>query len=105
MRNTYTQPVIQHYTVRANRGKPRIWLEGKRLAAAGFNAGDRFEIITTRTVGALLILRKVDGERRISGTESRPIIDLSGSSCYPFATGDAVSVEYSTGQIIIRGEG
>ena len=94
---------IQNYVVRQNRGKPRIWIEGKRLSFANFSAGDRFEIIHTRSDDQLVMLRKIDGGRRVSGKEGRPIIDLSGSSCLPFKTGDAVTIEYSLNQITIKG--
>jgi len=94
----------QKYIVRANKGKPRIWLEGKRLTAAGFTAGDQFELINARADHSLLILRKMDGNRRISGKAERPIIDLSGASCAPFATGDAVLVTYEADTITIKGD-
>ena len=94
---------IQNYVVRANKGKPRIWLEGKRLSASNFSAGDRFEIIHTRSAEQLVMLRKIDGGRKVSGKLGRPIIDLSGSSCLPFATGDAVTIEYSLNEITIKG--
>ena len=99
-----TRPVVQYYTVRENRGKPRIWIEGKRLTDAGLLAGDRFDMI--RALGQLMIHKRANGARKVSGKGERPIIDLSGASCAPFTTGDAVAIEYKpNGVIAIRSEG
>ena len=108
MRHTTKQadsrPMVQQYTVRANRGKPRIWIEGKRLSFAGLSVGDQFDM--TRALGQLLIQKRANGARKVSGKGERPIIDLSGASCAPFNTGDAVAIEYrANGIIVIRSEG
>lgn len=83
---------VQKYTVRANRGRARIWLEGKRLENAAFTVGARFDIESGD--GDLLLCLDPNGSRKVSGKGERPIIDLSGRSCAPFKTGDAVEVEY-----------
>jgi DNA (cytosine-5)-methyltransferase 1 len=108
MKNTIKQAdsrlMVQQYTVRANRGKPRIWIEGKRLEHAGLSVGDQFD--TLRAVGQLVINKRANGARKVSGKGERPIIDLSGASCAPFSTGDAVAIEYHpNGVIVIRSEG
>ena len=112
MRHTTKQadsrPVVQYYTVRENRGKPRIWIEGKRLTDAGLSVGDRFD--TVQALGQLIIKKRPEippyGRRKVSGKGERPIIDLSGASCAPFTTGDAVAIEYKpNGVIVIRSEG
>ncbi len=89
----------QSYTVRANKGRARIWLEGKRLTAAGFAAGARFspEVIE----GALVLRLNPNGSRKVSGKGERPIIDMSGGSCDPFTTGDAVQVDYIADHSIV----
>jgi len=89
----------QSYTVRANKGRARIWLEGKRLTAAGFAVGARFspEVIE----GALVLRLDPNGSRRVSGKGERPIIDMSGGSCDPFITGDAVQVDYIADHSIV----
>lgn len=55
-----------------NRGKPRIWIEGKILTEAGFKPGDRYDFDGTR------ITRNPEGKRKISGKGDRPIVDISG---------------------------
>jgi len=105
MRHTTKQadsrPMVQQYTVRANRGKPRIWLEGKRLTHAGMTAGD--QLIRIEAFGTLILQKQANGSRKVSGKPERPIIDLSGSSCEPFETGDPVTIEYHpAGHIVIK---
>lgn len=92
----------QSYIVRANKGRARIWLEGKRLTAAGFAVGSRFNIEVIE--GALVLRLDASGSRRVSGKGERPIIDISGGSCDPFVTGDAVQVDYiAEHSIVITG--
>ena len=96
--------IVQQYTVRENRGKPRIWIEGKRLTHAGLSVGDQFDMV--RAFGQLVISKRSSGHRKVSGKGERPIIDLSGASCAPFSTGDAVAIEYHVdGVVIIKPEG
>ena len=61
-----------------NKGNRRIWIEGDRLASAGFNRGT----FLYRTIsGSVLTLSTVpaDGRKhRIAGTDARPILDLCG---------------------------
>ena len=92
----------QFYTVRANKGRARIWLEGKRLSSAGFAVGSRFNIEVIE--GALVLRLDASGSRKVSGKGERPIIDISGGSCDPFVTGDAVQVDYiAEHSIVITG--
>jgi hypothetical protein len=92
----------QHYVVRANKGRARIWLEGKRLMVAGFAVGARFTIDVIE--GALVLRLDLNGSRKVSGKGERPIIDISGGSCDPFITGDAVQVDYiAEHSIVITG--
>ena len=102
--------VKQSYIVRSNRGKSRIWIQGKRLIGAGFVPGRHYRV--ERGAGVLLYLIHADANlanikereetRKVSGKGSTPIIDLSGAGCEPFATGDAVEITYSNGIITIR---
>ena len=95
------KPMTQYYKVRANKAKPRIWIEGKKLTHAAFVAGTRFNI--TREDGKVYLYSNPQGSHKVSGNESRPIIDLSGKSCAPFETGHPVFVTYyPTGQITIE---
>ena len=95
----YNTEDLQDYTVRANKGKPRIWIEGKRLIAAGFLRGERYTL-TSNDTGILLRL-DAEGSRKVCGKGERPLIDLSGSGCAPLVTGDQVEIKYTPRQIEI----
>lgn len=62
--------------------RSRIWIEGKRLAAAGFTVGTRYTVekIQHLDTGAPIWSLKPDpaGERKVSGKGDHPIIDITG---------------------------
>lgn len=93
--------INQLYTVRANRGRARIWIEGSRLAGAGFAHGARYNVMATANILALTLAD--DGARKVAGAAARPIIDICGRSVAPFETGDNVSITYAAGVITIEG--
>ena len=95
----YNTDTLQDYTVRANKGKPRIWIEGKRLIAAGFLRGERYSL-TSHDTGIVLKL-DAEGSRKVCGKGERPLIDLSGGGCSPMVTGDQVEIVYKPRQIEI----
>jgi hypothetical protein len=97
---------IQHYTVRSNRQRPRIWIEGARLLSAGFTHHMPYVV---EIVGNSLVLKRCakgarKGARKVAGAPARPIIDITGKSCAPFETGDAVEILYVDGVIMISPE-
>ena len=57
--------------------RSRIWLEGGRLASAGFTCGARYNV-TWHDTGATLELCNT-GARKVAGTEFRPVIDITGA--------------------------
>jgi len=59
-----------------NRGHRRIWIEGSKLIAAGFNCGDR--LTRSIAVGVLPLPRDPQGNHRIAGKADRPILDCCG---------------------------
>lgn len=98
---------IQHYTVRSNRQRPRIWIEGARLLSAGFTHHMPYVV---EIVGNCLVLKRCakgarKGARKVAGAPARPIIDITGKSCAPFDTGDDVQITYMAGVIMISPEG
>lgn len=90
----------QIYTVRSNRNRARIWIEGARLTGAGFTHGARYNVMATANILALVLAD--DGARKVAGAAARPIIDMSGGSCQPFTTGDDVEITYQQGTIVIE---
>jgi DNA (cytosine-5)-methyltransferase 1 len=89
----------QTYTVRANKGKPRIWLEGKRLAASQFKQGTRYTV--EHGEGYVILTVDPEGKRKVSGKPDRPIVDLMGKACGDLDTGTFVVVAYTENKISI----
>ena len=59
-----------------NRGNLRLWIEGKFLVDAGFNQGDRYDLIDLQS-GRFVISKTENGARKIAGKEpNRPIVDI-----------------------------
>ena len=91
----------------SNRGKPRIWIEGRALLAAGFAPGTAFHAtfeparITLKagTVAGMKS-RTVSGKIRPSGPH--PIIDINSTEIFFALPGvDRISVEMDAGVITI----
>lgn len=106
---TPTAPTTQQVTIGPNHKVPhsRIWLEGKRLAEAGFTVGTRY----SRTVigGTIrLVIDPVEGRYKVSGKGEKPIVDITGSTVrktFPVPDPAArafVSVTYLPALIIIE---
>ena len=101
--------LLQEYTIRANRGRPRIWLEGKRLVEAGYERGVRYDVIQLplRDGGMLLVQNEEGtGKRKVSGKGDRPIVDIVGAEIVnsKLRVGDEVVITYdcAVGGILIR---
>ena len=101
--------LLQEYTIRANRGRPRIWLEGKRLVEAGYERGVRYTVIQLplRDGGMLLVQNEEGtGKRKVSGKGDRPIVDIVGAEIVnsKLRVGDEVVITYDCDvrEILIR---
>jgi DNA (cytosine-5)-methyltransferase 1 len=88
-----------------NKGSPRIWIEGKKLDAAGFTANSRYNV--ERTGKQITLSLHEEGKRKVSGktisdTYRHPIIDLHASYLAEFVNaGDMVNVSYFARKIVI----
>lgn len=88
--------------------RTRIWLEGKRLIAHGFNRGQCVERVWSDDK---LVLRTVerdawealprDARTTVAGTDARPIIDIATERVATTFQGSHVSVSYRQGRITI----
>jgi hypothetical protein len=84
-----------------NRGRSRLWIEGAHLTAAGFAAGDKWQMEKNST--GFDIVRAADGSRKISGTADRPIIDIAGAALGALAEGCAMAaLTYTPGAGLIH---
>jgi len=80
--------------------RSRIWLEGDRLANAGFTNGARYNVAWNDT-GAMLMLSDT-GARKVAGTISRPVIDITGANVRALEC-DRVTVIFNHSVITIKG--
>ena len=87
----------------ANRGKTRLWLEGKILSEANWRRGDAFNVIWAD--GTLHYVKNPQGARRVAGTVDRPIIDTNTdklADCLNASTGEHVRVSVTSNGILIQ---
>ena len=63
-----------------NKTRPRIWLEGKILAAAGFRPGNHYDIVTEEGVLKMVLRKKINGKRKVSGKGETAIVDILGKA-------------------------
>jgi DNA (cytosine-5)-methyltransferase 1 len=105
------------YKVGTNRGKPRIWLDGKPLADNGFVGGTIYTAFV-RDDGRIICLlddvRAAAGPiviharlRKVTGRPTgKPLIDMNGRDVeIAFPGAKTVRVTFSPGRILIeRGE-
>lgn len=88
----------------ANKGKPRVWLEGVQAAIAGFDPGQRYDV---EVRGKTLVLQvNPDGTRVVSakrvGERVNPVIDLNSETLLAVFDGmAAVRVVAREGEIFI----
>lgn len=82
----------------SNRGKPRLWLEGAVVFAAGLTRGTAWQLMPCH--GGFDIVATDDGSRHVAGTADRPILDISGCSVCGL-TGTVAVTAYS-GRIEVR---
>lgn len=96
---------VSYTHINTNKGKPRLWIEGVKLAAAGFRRGLMYTL--RETEDSILLLRDNDGKRKVSGRTRNnvdiPIIDLSGKMLADkFGQNSRVKVVFMENVIAIR---
>lgn len=88
----------------SNRGAPRVWLEGSQTERAGFEAGQRYDILVK---GQTVVLQaNKDGSRVVSskkaGDKRNPVIDLNSKELLAVFDGMAsVRVAVKKGEIYL----
>lgn len=82
-----------------NRGKPRLWIEGKILIDAGLDHGQRWDIVPMPH--GFKIVRSPFGKRKIAGKPGRPIIDITGSTLGALGAADQLTLNYALGEGVV----
>ena len=97
---------LQHsYTkVGEHRGKSRIWLQGLRLASAGFSKGERYRIDYDMNNACIELVLDKNGNRIVSGKKVKdrilPIVDICNSDIINVTQGEErVRVDFAGGYI------
>jgi DNA (cytosine-5)-methyltransferase 1 len=98
---------ITHTAVKETKRALRIWIEGKKLEACGFNCGANYSI--GKNIGQKQFILTLDsnGPRKVTqsgrGEKTRPIIDLHSNEVGDlFSAGDRIEVIFEAGTITIR---
>lgn len=72
---------IKTLSIGENKGAPRVWLEGRFPALAGFEPGARFRVEVIRDRDCVALRLDDSGERRVSskarGERTIPVVDLN----------------------------
>jgi hypothetical protein len=89
-----------------HRGSQRLWIEGAKLAAAGFKRGDRYDLDYTPPAlyGPMILISAAEsGRHHVAGRNRNgrdiPIIDRHNRDWHGF--GERVNVDYYAGGIVI----
>jgi len=84
-----------------NRGKARIWIEGKRLSSHGWDQGERFD--PHFEDGQIRYTRNPEGKRKVAKAGRSPVIDTNTDKITE-SLGDCstVFVSFSRNEIIIK---
>ena len=69
--------IIKAKKIGKNRGKPRLWIEGKMLLNNDWIKGVQFQVEYFPT--GVRIDRGIDSNHTVAGSFERPIIDLNNS--------------------------
>lgn len=87
-----------------NRGKPRLWIEGKVLQDAGLTHGTRWSLMPATFAGSpgFLMSEDPEGSRKVAGKPDRPIIDIVGKTLGELGNCEVVTIEYVPGVPMLK---
>jgi len=87
-------------TVKLNRGTPRIWLEGQRLARGNFTPATTYTV--TYKDGQVILKATKEGNRKVSSRQNKPVIDLNNKEVGKwFPVGTKLKAVIRRGRIVI----
>ena len=95
---------VSVFKIGTNKGRPRIWIDGARLAAAGFTPGTHYKCDAQPGAIVLTLDLDCDGRtRKVSGRpDGKPIVDMLGSDVETAFPGVSyVLVQFRPGRITI----
>ena len=97
---------VTYTTAKDTKRARRVWIEGTKLAAAGFPAGTRYDLVTSDHDRGLTLEVNPNGSRKVSecnrGGKSRPIVDLHSKQVEQlFPSGARVRITFEQDLITI----
>ena len=93
-----------------NKGTARLWLEGAKLAAAGFNRYDSYSVVleTVDGIDTVNVFASATGSGKVAGRERNgkalPIIDRHVSQWTALVGTHKLAVQYFPGMVVITPE-
>jgi len=81
----------------AHKGAERVWLEGRRLAEAGFTQGVRYQL--SPLDGALELRLSKAGSHKVSAKDGRPVVDVL---THALGAVERVQVRFYPGEIRVQ---
>ncbi len=95
---------VSYRRIGINRDKPRLWIEGLKLTAAGFRRGDNYVVDISKR--RLTIRKAAVGGRKVSGRSRNgvdiPIIDIEARALVQgFAPESRVRIIFSRAKIVV----
>ena len=93
-----------------NKGTARLWLEGAKLAAAGFNRYDSYAVVleTVDGIDTVNVFASATGTGKVAGRERNgkqlPIIDRHVSQWTALVGTHKLAVQYFPGMVVITPE-
>jgi hypothetical protein len=87
MKNTTSLIITRN--IGANRGNPRLWIQGDVLSSCGWNKGDKFDPFFAD--GFIRFRRSPNGKRKVAGDHRGPILDTNSKKIHQ-SLGDDVEV-------------
>ena len=100
MQTTYTKS-------KSHRNSTRIWIEGQKLIAAGFDCDNRFDVDYNEAAKTIVLKIKPDGICKVASAKRngkrRPIIDLTNQQVATvFPPGSRLRVTFTKNKITIK---
>lgn len=83
-----------------NRGKPRLWLEGKILADNGFAHKAPWKLIRNNDNSLSLVVCP-DGKRHVAGSQTRPVIDINSKEMLEGFHGEVTITVLKEGWLVV----